>query len=81
MRNRLPAALASLSLCVVLAACSARTDVSLTGNTPAQYSHVWITTQEVWVNTQRGGRTRRWRLGEVPPVDPDDRRPGAGNRR
>ena len=51
MRNRLPAALASLSLCVVLAACSARTDVSLTGNTPAQYSPVWITTQEVWVNS------------------------------
>jgi uncharacterized protein DUF4382 len=51
MRNRIAAALASLSLCVVLAACSARTDVSLTGNTPAVYSHVWITTQEVWVNS------------------------------
>ena len=35
----------------VLAACSARTDVSLTGNTPARYSHVWITTQAVWLNT------------------------------
>jgi Domain of unknown function (DUF4382) len=34
----------------LLAGCSGRTDVSLTGNTPAQYSHVWITTQEVWFN-------------------------------
>jgi hypothetical protein len=52
MRNRPPIALGiSLAgLCSVLAACSSRTDVSLTGNTPAQYSHVWITTQEVWFN-------------------------------
>ncbi len=35
----------------VLAGCSSRTDVSLTGNTPVQYSHVYITTQEVWFNT------------------------------
>jgi hypothetical protein len=52
MRNRFPTALgislAGLSL--ALAACSSRSDVSLTGNTPAQYSHVWITTQEVWFN-------------------------------
>ena len=33
-----------------MAGCSSRTDVSLTGNTPAQYSHVWVTTQEVWFN-------------------------------
>jgi hypothetical protein len=53
MRNRiLPALGASFTgLCVVLAGCSARTDVSLTGNTPAQYSHVYVTTQEIWVNT------------------------------
>jgi uncharacterized protein DUF4382 len=52
MRNRLPTALGvSLAgLSSVLAACSSRTDVSLTGNTPAQYSHVYITTQEVWFN-------------------------------
>lgn len=50
MKNHLAfaTALAGLS---VLAGCSGRTDVSLTGNTPAQYSHVWITTQEVWFNT------------------------------
>lgn len=52
MNHRVPAALgATLSgLACLLAGCSARTDVSLTGNTPARYSHVWITTQEIWVN-------------------------------
>jgi hypothetical protein len=35
----------------LLAGCSARTEVSLSGNSPAQYSHVYITTQEVWFNT------------------------------
>jgi hypothetical protein len=53
MRNRSSTALGlSLAgLCSALVACSNRTDVSLTGNTPAQYSHVYITTQEVWFNT------------------------------
>jgi hypothetical protein len=41
--------IATLAACA-LAGCSSRTDVSLTGNTPAQYSHVYITTQEVWFN-------------------------------
>ena len=50
--TRLPAAcLWTAGLCCALAACSTRTDVSLTGNTPAQYSHVWLTAQEVWFNT------------------------------
>src|SRR5664279_2243669 len=31
-------------------ALTTRTDVSLTGNTPARYAHVFITTQEVWFN-------------------------------
>jgi len=35
----------------LLAGCSARTEVSLSGNTPAQYSHVYVTVQEVWFNT------------------------------
>jgi Domain of unknown function (DUF4382) len=35
----------------LLAGCGTRTDVSLTGNTPAQYSHVWVTVQAVWFNT------------------------------
>jgi hypothetical protein len=38
-------------LASLLAGCSTRTEVSLTGYTPAQYSHVWITTQDVWFNT------------------------------
>ena len=50
--NRIPVALAVSigGLCCAVAGCSTRTDVSLTGNTPAQYSHLWITTQEVWFN-------------------------------
>lgn len=52
MRNRTPSALVlSLAgLCAALVGCSAGTDVSLTGNTPSQYSHIYITTQEVWFN-------------------------------
>jgi len=52
MNHRLPAALATvLAGLAALAGCGTRTDVSLTGNTPAQYSHVWVTVQEVWFNT------------------------------
>src|SRR5580692_2074141 len=36
---------------LLLAGCGARTEVSHSGNAPAQYSHVYITTQEVWFNT------------------------------
>jgi len=52
MIYRVPAWLGATltGLACLLAGCSARTDVSLTGNTPAQFSHVWITTQEIWVN-------------------------------
>ena len=51
--NRMPVALAVSigGLCCAVAGCSTRTDVSVTGNTPTQYSHVWITAQEVWFNT------------------------------
>jgi hypothetical protein len=51
--NRIPVALAVSigGLCCAVAGCSTSTDVSVTGNTPAQYSHVWITAQEVWFNT------------------------------
>jgi hypothetical protein len=54
MNNRLPGALPALLgslVCLLLAACSASTEVSLTGNTPAQYSHVWITVSDVWFNS------------------------------
>jgi hypothetical protein len=36
---------------LLLAGCGARTEVSQSGNAPAQYSHVYVTTQEVWFNT------------------------------
>jgi hypothetical protein len=42
---------ALLTLCGALFGCSARTDVSGTGSTPSQFTHVFITTQEVWFNT------------------------------
>ena len=46
------APIALLAACAaMLAGCSSKTDVSLTGNTPAQYSHVFITVQEVWFST------------------------------
>ena len=52
MNQRLPIAfLAAICGLSGLAACSTRTEVSLTGNTPAQYSHVWMTVQEVWLNS------------------------------
>jgi Domain of unknown function (DUF4382) len=53
MNTRSPAGLivAFAGLACALAGCSARTDMSVTANTPAQYSHVWITTQEIWFNT------------------------------
>jgi hypothetical protein len=48
--SALTTAFATLAACL-LAGCSSRTDVSLTGNTPPQYAHVYLTTQEVWFNT------------------------------
>jgi len=40
-----------LALCGALFGCSARTYVSGTGSTPSQFTHVFITTQEVGFNT------------------------------
>jgi hypothetical protein len=53
MHHRLPVALIALAagLGGLLAGCGTRTDLSMTGNTPAQYSHVWVTVKEVWFNT------------------------------
>jgi uncharacterized protein DUF4382 len=52
MKKRLQTALLALAGGLgLLAGCGTRTDVSLTGNTPAQYSHVWVTVQAVWFNT------------------------------
>ncbi|MBS0379028.1 MAG: DUF4382 domain-containing protein [Proteobacteria bacterium] len=53
MTYRIPAALLALAATAgtLLAGCSARTEVSQSGNAPAMYSHVYVTTQEVWFNT------------------------------
>jgi len=40
-----------LSVCAALAGCTSRTTVSVTGNAPAQYSHVYLTLQGLWFNT------------------------------
>ncbi|HTY48521.1 MAG TPA: DUF4382 domain-containing protein [Steroidobacteraceae bacterium] len=46
---RLRPALAGIA-CLALAACDAYTDISATGNAPAQYSHVYLTISQVWFN-------------------------------
>ena len=51
MRLPVAAAVALATLLCLVAGCSTRTDVSVTGNTPAKYSHVWITTQQLWFHT------------------------------
>jgi hypothetical protein len=43
-------AVALASLCGLFAGCSTSTDVSAIGNTPALYSHVYVTAQAVWFN-------------------------------
>ncbi len=47
--SALTTGIATLAACLA-AGCSSRSDVSLTGNTTSQYSHVFVTTQEVWFN-------------------------------
>src|ERR1700753_59201 len=43
----------ALALCAAFAGCSSRTNVSVTGSTPSQFTHVFITTAEVWFNTNQ----------------------------
>lgn len=43
-------ALAMLLTCAILAGCQSRTDVSGTGNTPAQFTHVFLTVNQIWFN-------------------------------
>lgn len=40
-----------LALCAALSGCNSRTNVSATGSTPTQFTHVFITAQAVWFNT------------------------------
>jgi hypothetical protein len=46
----LTAAVCLAGLCGLFSGCSTRTDVSAIGNTPALYSHVYVTAQAVWFN-------------------------------
>ncbi len=46
-----------LALCAVLAGCNSRTNVSSTGSTPSQFTHVFITAQAVWFNTNANAGT------------------------
>jgi hypothetical protein len=48
--TRLPV-LALLLGSVALAGCQSRTNMSATGNTPAQYTHVFVTINQIWFNT------------------------------
>ena len=41
-----------LALCAALSGCNSRTNVSATGSTPTQFTHVFITAQAVWFNTK-----------------------------
>jgi hypothetical protein len=44
-----------VALCAAaFAGCSSRTDVATTGSTPTQFTHVFITAQAVWFNTNKG---------------------------
>jgi hypothetical protein len=47
---RLPT-LAVVVGCTALAACESRTNVSATGNAPAQFTHVFLTVNQIWFNT------------------------------
>jgi Domain of unknown function (DUF4382) len=42
---------ALLAICAAFAGCSARTNASATASTPAQFTHVFVTAQAVWFNT------------------------------
>jgi hypothetical protein len=44
-------ALALLLSGTMLAGCQSRTNVSATGNTPAQFTHVFLTITQIWFNT------------------------------
>jgi hypothetical protein len=44
-------ALALLLACTLLAGCESRTNVSMTGNAPAQFTHVFVTLNAIWFDT------------------------------
>jgi hypothetical protein len=73
-----PAAIAATlslaGLCGLMAGCSTSTDVSAIGNTPALYSHVYVTAQAVWFNNSAtagpdGGGWAKFPLSTPATVD------------
>lgn len=61
---------ALLALCGAFSGCSSRTNVSATGSTPAQFTHVFITTQEVWFNTKQNAGPDDSGWGKFPLKNP-----------
>jgi hypothetical protein len=51
IRLRIPWIGCLLALSAGLVGCAPKTDVSATGNVPAQYSHVYMSVKEIWFNT------------------------------
>jgi hypothetical protein len=41
-----------IAACAALGACASRANVDASANVPARYSNVWITINEVWINTR-----------------------------
>jgi hypothetical protein len=61
---------ALLALCAAFSGCSSRTNVSATGSTPSQFTHVFITTQEVWFNTKTNATASDSGWGKFPLKTP-----------
>ncbi len=57
----------------LLAGCQSRTNVSATGNTPAQFTHVFVTINQIWFNTSASAAPTDtcWRIhpGDAATVD------------
>lgn len=60
----------ALALCAAFAGCSSRTNVSATGSTPSQFTHVFITTAEVWFNTNENAGPDDGNWSKFPLTNP-----------
>ena len=49
--TRIGVTLAALASFALLAGCNTRASVNATTNAPVQYTHVYVTLSQVWVNT------------------------------
>jgi hypothetical protein len=61
---------ALLALGAVLAGCSARTYVSGTGSTPSEFTHLYITTTAVWLNTDANANADSGGWAQFPLTTP-----------